>query len=105
EGPGQTAPGPSSVSTARDLVEVPEVEAGPDLTRRERDQVSDARAACLAGLRGGLEEGETLPFADRVRASRETREGIVPVAVRLHRRNRRARQHHGPVRATAFAGI
>jgi len=45
---------------------------------------------------GGLDIEIPLLRADRVAAGRKTGEGIVPVGVRLHRRNRRAGEHDEP---------
>ena len=67
----------------------PEVLAGDDLARGQHDREPPLGAAC-GSRRGGLDIEIPLLRADRVAAGRKTGEGIVPVGIRLNRRNGRA---------------
>src|SRR2546425_1127899 len=104
ERPRLNSPGPSHACATYALENEPEVLAGDDLARGQHDREPPLGAAC-GSRRGGLDIEIPLLRADRVAAGRKTRESIVPVGVRLNRRNGRAGEHDEPSPDTDLSRI
>src|SRR5713101_718142 len=104
ERPRRNSPGPSHACATYALENEPEVLAGDDLARGQHDREPPLGAAC-GSRRGGLDIEIPLLRADRVAAGRKTRESIVPVGVRLNRRNGRAGEHDEPSPDTDLSRI
>src|SRR2546427_3935261 len=104
ERPRRNSPGPSHAYSTYALEKEPEVLAGDDLARGQHDREPPLGAA-FGPQRGGLEIEIPLLRADRVAAGGKTGEAIVPVGVRLNRRNGRASEHDEPTPDTDLARI
>src|SRR5713101_5980568 len=104
ERPRRNSPGPSHAYSTYALEKEPEVLAGDDLARGQHDREPPLGAA-FGPQRGGLEIEIPLLRADRVAAGGKTGEAIVPVGVRLNRRNGRASEHDEPSPDTDLARI
>src|SRR2546422_10355382 len=104
ERPRRNSPGPSHACATYALEKEPEVLAGDDLARGQHDREPPLGAA-FGAQRGGLEIEIPLLCADRVAAGGKTGEGIVPVGVRLNRRNGRAGEHDEPTPDTDLSRI
>src|SRR2546428_3241191 len=104
ERPRRNSPGPSHACATYALEKEPEVLAGDDLAGGQHHRKPPLGAACGA-QRGGLEIEIPLLRADRVAAGCKTGEGIVPVGVRLNRRNGRAGEHDEPSPETDLSMI
>src|SRR5213593_1205017 len=104
ERPRRNSPGPSHACATYALEKEPEVLAGDDLARGQHDREPPLGAA-FGPQRGGLEIEIPLLRADRVAAGGKAGEAIVPVGVRLNRRNGRASEHDEPTPDTDLARI
>src|SRR5712691_11801610 len=104
ERPRRNRPRPSHAYATYALEKEPEVLAGDDLAPGEHDREPPLGAAC-GSQRGDLEVEIPLLCADRVAAGGKTGEGIVPVGVRLNRRNGRAGEHDEPTPDTDLSRI